>query len=324
MTGGVVARPASLKFRCLTEEETRAGHGEGQLYARIRYDDGSELRGWVGPREVGISKLSGLKIRIDTSRMSGLRIRMGVKLNADGAHSQPVVYWPAKHVYGKQEDIYYCGPRSAYWNALCLEAAQHAADAELYLPATRSGVLGPPASGSASGVLGLLPTSGSTSRPMSPMSPSFHTPKKQRHALCRSPATAQDAAHGCGRASSPLSPLSPMRSINMSPPQTTKACADKDAAHLPASLPFLPLSPQRSLSPSSPLSPYKAKSAASLVDKKNAIAEELDLQIGSMKSVASGAARDLGMDVAGMSVPDQINACYDALFEATEVPVYQL
>eukprot|EP00966_Prymnesium_polylepis_P055813 1291072-Prymnesium_polylepis.1 len=50
-------RPVSIKRRYLSSEECRAADGPlsvgplrvGQLYARIKYDDGSELNGWIGP-----------------------------------------------------------------------------------------------------------------------------------------------------------------------------------------------------------------------------------------------------------------------------------
>lgn len=226
VTGGGRAREeggVSIRHRHLDAEEMAAGDGHGQSYARIRYDDGSELHGWVG----GASCTAhGLR-----SQLSGLRIRIGHKVECDGTRT-PVVYWPPRHVYMKAEDVYNSTLTSPLWLGICVRAAAHAACAAVFLPTERDGILGPA------------------------LEPAF----------------------------SALSALVRRR------PSSKRL---RDAS-----------------------SPARRKSnEGSLVGKKEAIASELELS-GSMKAVATGAARDLGLNTEGMSIPEQIQACYDQLFEA--------
>ena len=105
-----------------------AGDGVGQRYARIAFEDGSEIRGWVGPAKLG-----------DEHQLEGHRIRIGISVQADG-RCVPQVFWKIR---GKKkrakDDMYYSGDA---WKELCAQAAGCAANAVVYLPTNRDGVLG--------------------------------------------------------------------------------------------------------------------------------------------------------------------------------------
>ena len=64
---------------------------------------------------------------------------------------------------------------------------------------------------------------------------------------------------------------------------------------------------QANRTPAPPAAAHAAK-PSSLIDKKEAIANELELS-GSMKAVAAVAASKLGINTAGMALPDQVQAC---------------
>ena len=79
----------SIKRRHLERDECLAGDGIGQRYARIKYDDGTELRGWVGSADHNAGDLR------------GQRIRIGIVVGADNT-STPMVYWPPKFILAER------------------------------------------------------------------------------------------------------------------------------------------------------------------------------------------------------------------------------
>ena len=117
----------SVRPRDLEPDERLAGDGSGQRYARIKYEDGSELLGWVCSAE-------------HVSKLEGQRVRIGVEKDIDGT-TTPIIFWPPEKVYGKKDDVYNSHNIGDY-HELCNQAAAHAMHADVFGPTERDGILG--------------------------------------------------------------------------------------------------------------------------------------------------------------------------------------